>query len=105
MPFSISSPSPEKGAQVFWNSANNELSGYLADLIQTELEAKTGTSREVSDEIVHFMLDNTQVPAVTVELGFLSNPEEEALLGSSVYQDTLAQCIHDAILAFCSGDH
>lgn len=94
-----------KGAQVFWNSASNELSGYLADLIQTELEAKTGTSREVSDEIVHFMLDNTQVPAVTVELGFLSNPEEEMLLGSSAYQDTLAQCICDAILAFCSGDH
>ena len=49
--------------------------------------------------------DSTQVPAVTVELGFLSNPEEETLLGSSAYQDTLAQCICDAILAFCSGDH
>lgn len=94
-----------KGAQVFWNSAGNELSGYLADLIQMELQAKTGTSREVSDDIVHFMLDNAQVPAVTVELGFLSNPEEEMLLGSSVYQDTLAQCICDAILTFCSGDH
>jgi len=94
-----------KGAQVFYKSSTNELSGRLAELIQKELEASTGTSREVSDEIDHFMLEGTQVPAVTVELGFLSNPDEEKLLGSPGYQETLADCICNAVILFSKGEY
>jgi len=94
-----------KGAQVFYKSSTDELSGRLAELIQKELEASTGTSREVSDEIDHFMLEGTQVPAVTVELGFLSNPDEEKLLGSPGYQETLADCICNAVILFSKGEY
>ncbi len=89
-----------RGAQVFYNGSGNVRSEELAQFIQDELELHTGTTREISQEIGHFMLDETLVPAVTVETGFLSNPEEEILLGSPSYQEKLAQCIYNAIVSF-----
>ena len=41
--------------------------------------ATTGTEREISARLDHFILNHADVPAVTVELGFLSNPNEEQL--------------------------
>jgi N-acetylmuramoyl-L-alanine amidase len=37
------------------------------------------------------------MPAVLVELGFISNPEEEKLLGSHAYQSRLVDALVDAV--------
>lgn len=39
----------------------------------------------------------SKVPIMTVELGFLSNPDEDRLLSSSDYQTKLAQALHKGI--------
>jgi N-acetylmuramoyl-L-alanine amidase len=39
-------------------------------------------------------------PAVLVELGFLSHPEEEALLAQPAYRDRLASALTEALETF-----
>ncbi len=92
----------ERGAQVFYNSSRHVDSKKLAESIQGELVRATDTEREISSKLDHFILNHADVPAVTVELGFLSNPSEEGLMGSSEYQQKLALCVHDGILDFLS---
>lgn len=90
----------ERGAQTFYNAAKHPDSKRLAALIQQEFIKETGTERDISSRLDHFILNHADVPAVTVELGFLSNPSEEELLGSPSYQQKLARCIYRAILLF-----
>ena len=40
----------------------------------------------------------SKVPVVLIEMGFLSNPEEDNLLNSDSYQDKLAQGLCNGIL-------
>ncbi len=92
----------ERGAQVFYNASKHPDSKRLAQLIQDEFAKHTDTEREISSQLDHFILNHAEMPAVTVELGFLSNPDEEKLLGSDRYQQKLVTCIYNAILAFLS---
>jgi N-acetylmuramoyl-L-alanine amidase len=46
------------------------------------------------------VLIGANMPAVLVELGFLSNPQQEKMLMSDEYQNTLVQAIVDGILRF-----
>lgn len=79
------------GAQVFYRSDRHPLSRLLAERLQEELVHQTGrTRRAPSDRLEHYVLEHVDVPAVTVELGFLSHPGEERLLASPEYQDRLA---------------
>jgi N-acetylmuramoyl-L-alanine amidase len=47
-----------------------------------------------------YVLQNTSMPAALIELGFLSNPEEEAYLNSPLGQDLLASAIFRAIRTY-----
>lgn len=89
----------EYGAQTFY-STNHPQSRLLAQCIQELLKEETDTYREISSRLDHFILNHARVPAVTVELGFLSNPEEETLLGDPAYQEKLAEIICRGILRF-----
>jgi N-acetylmuramoyl-L-alanine amidase len=40
------------------------------------------------------------MPAALVEIGYLSNPQEEALIRDPVYQERAAQAIFDGVQAF-----
>lgn len=91
--------SAEYGAQTFY-STNHPQSRLLAQCIQELLKKETRTYREISSRLDHFILNHAEVPAVTVELGFLSNPEEETLLEDPAYQEKLAELICRGILRF-----
>lgn len=92
----------EWGAQTFYNAAMNPRSKQLAEKVQSELVEATGSLRAASARLDHFILNHSQVPAVTVEMGFLSNPKEEGLLGTHAYQQKIADCIKRAVLSFVS---
>jgi N-acetylmuramoyl-L-alanine amidase len=51
---------------------------------------------------LHVLRENTQ-PSTLVELGFLSNPTEEALIRTQSYQETATSAIADGILAYFKG--
>ncbi len=95
----------EKGAQVFYNASRHPDSEKFAKLVQNELIEHTDTEREISSRLDHFILNHADMAAVTVELGFLSNPSEEELLGTPKYQQKLASCIYSGISTFLQGDN
>ena len=47
-----------------------------------------------------FVLKNTVIPAILVEVGFLSNKEEEKLLGTSSYRQDIADGLAKSILEY-----
>ena len=52
----------------------------------------------------YYLLEQASVPAVIVELGYVTNPEEGARLATEAYQDTLAEAISRAVLTFLRVD-
>jgi N-acetylmuramoyl-L-alanine amidase len=46
---------------------------------------------------------NLQKPGVLVEVGFITNPKEEALLANAEYQEKLAQGIANGLIAYLGG--
>lgn len=80
-----------KGAQVFYYKGKKE-GKRAAELLQDSLVNwvdKTNHRRcKYSD--TYYILRMSTVPAVLVECGFLSNPEEEMLLQQEEYQERIA---------------
>jgi len=65
----------------------------LAKAIQAELIATTGRANRGVKTANYYVLRRTKMPAVLTELAFISNPEEEHLLGSPDYQEKCATAI------------
>ena len=86
------------GAQVFYSSTDG--SEQLAREIQDAFVStiNPGSNRNVKKAKGIYVLENIQCPGVLIECGFLSNPEEEALLRSEVYQKKIC-CV---IAASCA---
>lgn len=83
------------GAQVFY-SQNNDNSKALAERLQTALvdgidNGNIRRAKPASSAV--YLMKKLTCPAVIVECGFLSNPEEEAALRQPDYQKQLAACI------------
>lgn len=81
-----------QGAQLFYspNHPNSEwlaqsIRGAIIDFIQPK---NTRVIKKATDGI--YLLYHAQTPAVILECGFLSNPEERELLKSFTYQQQLA---------------
>lgn len=90
-----------RGSQVFYTRGSSPETRRLALALQQELVHLLGnTDREVSDDINHYMIKTMSVPAVTVEIGFISCPEEERLLVDPVYQKQLAWAMFVGISRF-----
>ncbi len=91
-----------KGAQVFYET-NNPQSQTLATCLQNSLKNNVDSTNNRqpakigSDKIV---FQDLKVPAVIVECGFLSNPEEELLLQTPEYQQKLALAIYTGIIEY-----
>ena len=87
------------GAQVFY--APTEESRELAEAVQEALRAGLDPdngrqAKPIPDSV--YLLHHVTCPAVLVECGFLSNPEEEALLRSGSYQTKVAAVLAGAWL-------
>lgn len=91
-----------KGAQIFY-SPNHSDSEQLAKLLQESFREnlQPENSREIktSDESL-YLLWNAEIPAVLVECGFLSNPNECELLCNESYQEKIAFVIYLSLLDF-----
>lgn len=71
----------------------------LADLILCASENYPSIKTRSVKEEDYKVLRDTEMPAVLLEIGYLSNAAERADLQSSEYQNTLAQAIFDGIMA------
>ena len=87
------------GAQVFYDTRGVPGCKNLAIALTQSLQKHTDTQRWIQTGefyITHYAL----VPAALVEVGFLSNPKEAALLRAPDYQDRLARALVEGTAAF-----
>ena len=84
-----------QGAQVFYAPGSKEGVGY-AKTAQSVLNNALGHKR-IEKPGDYFILQCAAAPALLIECGFLSNPEEERLLASANYQEKVAYAIYTAI--------
>ncbi len=80
------------GAQTFYKPDNPQ-SKILGKAIQQELKRILGNTNRSSSTGNYYVLKNVDMPAVLVEVGFISNPEEGRLLANSDYQNRIAYAI------------
>jgi N-acetylmuramoyl-L-alanine amidase len=86
-----------------WDSAQTrylEQSGTLANLIEQALRARVEMSPRAVQQAPFRVLVGANMPAVLVEVGYLTNGEQEQALSSGLYQDRIAQSLFDGIAQF-----
>ncbi|MCB5224540.1 MAG: N-acetylmuramoyl-L-alanine amidase [Candidatus Cloacimonadaceae bacterium] len=77
-----------------------ESSNTLASLVQRNMvSGSQGKDRGVK-QANFYVLRGAFMPAILVEMGFISNPEEEALLANPEYQERMARTIFEGIKRF-----
>lgn len=89
------------GGQMFYNN-NHPDNRTLAQIMQNRFAIlQEGNDREIklSGDELFLLKDNTN-PSLMIECGFLSNPEEEALLATTEYQQKIAFTIYCGVLEF-----
>ena len=91
-----------RGAQVFYNKKIKE-SKRLAGLIQSRLNG-VGRMARLSNPLFgdYYLLNQSKVPTVIVECGFLSNPEDEELLLSEDYRADICYAIYKGCVDYLS---
>ena len=92
------------GLQV-WYSKFDTRSRLLANLIQNNVKTvlqpnNNRKTKEATSSI--FLLDNATFPAILIECGFLSNPNEARALSDENYRQKLAEIIFNSIMTYIS---
>lgn len=98
---SFPSDTSQHGAQTFSQPGSGE-SKILSQCIQTELVSRLGNNKRQPKEVDFFTNRRAKMPAVIVEVGFLSNPAEEKLLMSEEYQEKVAFAIYAGLVKYFS---
>jgi N-acetylmuramoyl-L-alanine amidase len=94
---------PDPLEVILWHMAQAQYldqSSRLAEEIQARLNAHLGTPNRGIKQAPFAVLMGTAMPAVLVEVGFLSNPEEERLLERDGHRQKIARALAESILAF-----
>lgn len=88
---------------VLWEMAQTSAlveSAALAETIQQEFNALLGTNDRGVRQAPFAVLEGAQMPAVLVEVAFLSNPAEAKRLADPSFQDQVASTLVKSILNF-----
>lgn len=94
------------GAQVFYETNFGE-SKTLATCVQNSLKNqlnKDNNRVEMKIDKSKLQFQNLSLPAIIVECGFLSNPDEAMLLNTPEYQQKVALSIYLGILNYYNGN-
>jgi N-acetylmuramoyl-L-alanine amidase len=89
---------------ILWDMAQaaylNE-SATLAELLQDELQANRADDKNRGIKQAPFrVLMGATMPSALIEIGFITNPDEERRLGSTEYQDQLARAIFRGLVKY-----
>lgn len=77
---------------------------HLADLVLREIVARTGLANCRSHGRSWSLLQQTTMPAVRIEAGYLSHPADAALLADPAFRDTLAEAVLISLQRLYLGD-
>lgn len=93
-----------RGSEVFYSVKNNNPnkaglnSQKLAQMLNTNIYTLLGTKDRGVKTENHTVTYRNTVPAVLIELGFMSNTEDYAMLTDEAFQDKAAKVIYDTLL-------
>uniref|UniRef100_A0A7C4Y673 N-acetylmuramoyl-L-alanine amidase n=1 Tax=Caldisericum exile TaxID=693075 RepID=A0A7C4Y673_9BACT len=77
----------------------------LAQTIQDALVSSLGTyDRGIKKDYLYVCREVTTMPAILTEIGFISNPKEEALFKDPNFLDKVAQALLKGIVRYISGE-
>ena len=88
---------------VLWDLAQNQYlaeSAALAESIQGELNHLAGTRDRGVRQAPFRVLVGATMPAILVEVGFITSPDEAVLFGQPAYRDRVAEALARAIRAY-----
>jgi N-acetylmuramoyl-L-alanine amidase len=75
-------------------------SDEAARLIAVELQRSVPVAEPAVIHAPFRVIESANMPAVVIELGYLSNPDQEAQLATGEFQTTVAQAIMEAVVRF-----
>jgi N-acetylmuramoyl-L-alanine amidase len=88
---------------ILWETAQSrylEQSAALASAVQESLRARVEMSPRAVQQAPFRVLVGANMPSALVEIGYVSNPEQEQQLTSADYQNKVAEALLDAIVKF-----
>ena len=88
---------------ILWETAQArylEQSATLAGYIEQSLRPRVEMSPRPVQQLPLRVLVGANMPAALVEIGYLSNTDQEAQLATASYQDQVAQSLLDALIKF-----
>ena len=88
---------------ILWETAQNrylEQSSALAGFVEQALAARVAMSPRAVQQAPFRVLVGANMPATLVEIGYLSNADQETQLASGGSQDQVAQALLDALIKF-----
>ena len=86
-----------KGTTVYHYTKGSEQSKRLADSVRTALVDAIGTVDRGTQTSNFYVVKHTDMPAILVEISFISNPDEEKMMNSPEGIKKIAQGIADGI--------
>jgi N-acetylmuramoyl-L-alanine amidase len=75
-------------------------SSAFADLLYQQLKDRVPMASRPTDQAPLRVLESANMPAVLIELGYLSNPDQEKLIAGDAFQGTFVQGFYDALIRF-----
>jgi N-acetylmuramoyl-L-alanine amidase len=75
-------------------------SAELARVLEQQLRGRVPLAPHPIERAPLPLLESANMPAVLVEMGFLSNPDQEKQLANHDFQNTLVQAVFDAVVNF-----
>ena len=89
-----------RGAQVFYG--NEEQSRKLAQVMQENIITHLNRNSQRKSKAAKgvYLMEHITCPGILIECGFLTNPEEEALLRDQVYQRKLCAVVGGSLSAY-----
>lgn len=88
---------------ILWEMAQArhiEQSASLAQLMERELRERVPMSPRAIQQAPFRVLVGANMPAVLVEMGFISNPEQEKQLASDAFQGQIVQALVESIVRY-----
>jgi len=72
----------------------------FADVLVAQLKDRVPLSARPIDQAPLRVLESANMPAVLVELGYLSNPAQEKAIAGDAFQNGFAQAFYDAVVHY-----
>ena len=88
---------------VLWDLAQTrhlDQSAAFAGVLEQQLRERVPLAAPAVDRAALRVLESANMPAVLIEVGYLTNPDQATLLTTDAFQNALVQSLYDAVVRF-----